>query len=105
MGFPVTTLAGGYKKLLRTINELLGFSASYQGVNRDFLILLCIGKYDGSVRVYGSWTGKHSETGNGFDLGSYHTFAWDKDDKLVGGGDWFDLTGFVMESTKEESSE
>ena len=30
---------------------------------------------------------------------------WDKDDKLVGGGDWFDLTGFIMESTKVETSE
>ena len=91
----------GYVKMYQDLYEDIKFTANYWLPGVDTLTL----KNDGSVRVYGSWTGKHSETGNEFDLGSYHTFAWDKDDKLVGGGDWFDLTGFVMESTKLESSE
>tara|TARA_B100000886_G_scaffold322274_1_gene265153 strand:+ start:3811 stop:4308 length:498 start_codon:yes stop_codon:yes gene_type:complete len=91
----------GYVKMYQDLYEDIKFTANYWLPGVDTLTL----KNDGSVRVYGSWTGKHSETGNEFDLGSYHTFAWDKDDKLVGGGDWFDLTGFVMESTKAESTE
>ena len=59
---------------------------------------------DGSIRVYGSWTGVHTETGNEFNLGSYHTMAFE-DGKIVGGGDWFDLTGFVQESTKPAMTE
>ena len=62
------------------------------------------GMNDGSVRVYGTWTGVHTETGNEFNLGSYHTMAFE-DGKIVGGGDWFDLTGFVQESTKPAMTE
>ena len=39
-----------------------------------------------------------------FNLGSYHTMAF-QDGKIIGGGDWFDLTGFVQESTKQAMTE
>ena len=39
-----------------------------------------------------------------FNLGSYHTMAF-QDGKIIGGGDWFDLTGFVQESTKPAMTE
>ena len=62
-------------------------------------------KNDGSVRVYGTWSGVHSATGNEFSLGSYHTMAFDADGKISGGGDWFDLTGFIQQSQKVSEEE
>ena len=52
------------------------------------------GKNDGSVRTYGTWTGIHKESGKEFSLRSYHAMAF-KDGKIVGGGDYFDFTGFL----------
>ena len=52
------------------------------------------GKNDGSVRTYGTWTGIHTESGKEFSLRSYHAMAF-KDGKIVGGGDYFDFTGFM----------
>ena len=52
------------------------------------------GKNDGSVRTYGTWTGIHTDSGKEFSLRSYHAMAF-KDGKIVGGGDYFDFTGFI----------
>ena len=52
------------------------------------------GMNDGSVRVYGTWAGVHTETGKEFSLKSYHPMAF-KDGKIVGGGDYFDFGGFM----------
>ncbi|MGC6422301.1 MAG: nuclear transport factor 2 family protein [Flavobacteriaceae bacterium] len=52
------------------------------------------GMPDGSVRAYGTWSGKHSATGKEWRLTSYHT--WDfKDGKIIAGGDYFDAGGLM----------
>ena len=50
---------------------------------------------NGSVRVYGTWTGKSNETGKSFSVDSYHFFDI-KDGKIISSGDYFDATGMVM---------
>ena len=50
----------GYIKMYQDLYEDVKFNANYWLLGVDTLTL----KNDGSVRVYGSWTGKHSETGN-----------------------------------------
>ena len=49
---------------------------------------------DGSVRTYGTWTGIHTETKKPFKLTSYHSMHF-KDGKIIEGGDYFDVTGFM----------
>lgn len=58
---------------------------------------------NGSVRVYGTWTGKSNETGKSFAVDSYHYFDI-KDGKIISSGDYFDATGMVMaiSATSEE---
>ena len=90
----------GYIKMYQDLYDNINFEANYWLPGVDTLSL----QNDGSIRVYGSWTGVHTETGNEFNLGSYHTMAFE-DGKIVGGGDWFDLTGFVQESTKPAMTE
>ena len=51
-------------------------------------------KPDGSVRAYGTWTGKSKSTGRNFSLTSYHNFDF-KDGKIVSTGEYFDATGMV----------
>ena len=61
-------------------------------------------KNNGSVRVYGTWTGKSNETGKPFAVDSYHFFDI-KDGKIISSGDYFDATGMVMAisaATEEE---
>ena len=50
---------------------------------------------DGSVRVYGTWSGESLETGNSFSVDSYHYFDIE-DGKITSSGDYFDATGMVM---------
>mgnify|MGYP001223601199 FL=1 len=50
---------------------------------------------DGSVRVYGTWSGESLETGNSFSVDSYHYFDVE-DGKITSSGDYFDATGMVM---------
>ena len=58
---------------------------------------------NGSVRVYGTWTGKSNETGKSFAVDSYHYFDI-SDGKIISSGDYFDATGMVMaiSASKEE---
>ncbi len=61
-------------------------------------------KNNGSVRVYGTWTGKSNETGKPFAVDSYHYFDV-QDGKIISSGDYFDATGMVMAiaaTTEEE---
>ena len=61
-------------------------------------------KNNGSVRVYGTWTGKSNETGKSFAVDSYHYFDV-QDGKIISSGDYFDATGMVMAiaaTTEEE---
>ena len=90
----------GYIKMYQDLYDNINFEANYWLPGVDTLSL----HNDGSIRVYGSWTGVHTETGNEFNLSSYHTMAF-QDGKIVGGGDWFDLTGFIQESTKPAMTE
>lgn len=50
---------------------------------------------NGSVRVYGTWSGESIETGNSFSVDSYHYFDV-SDGKITASGDYFDATGMVM---------
>ena len=49
---------------------------------------------DGSVRAYGTWTGKSKLTGRTFTLPSYHNFDF-ANGKIVYTGEYFDATGMV----------
>tara|TARA_A100001011_G_scaffold64900_2_gene65663 strand:- start:302 stop:1090 length:789 start_codon:yes stop_codon:yes gene_type:complete len=51
-------------------------------------------KPDGSVRAYGTWTGKSKSTGRDFTLTAYHNFDF-KDGKIVSTGEYFDASGMV----------
>ena len=59
----------GYIKMYHDLYEDIYFKANYWLPGVDTLSL----KNDGSVIVFGTWSGIHSETGNAFSLGSYHT--------------------------------
>ena len=59
---------------------------------------------NGSVRVYGTWTGESIETGKSFSVDSYHYFDIE-DSKIVMSGDYFDATGMVMAVSAPPSSE
>ena len=51
------------------------------------------GQLDGSVRVYGRWTGTHELTGSQIDLLAYHYFDFDTAGQIIAVGDFFDFTG------------
>ena len=59
---------------------------------------------NGSVRVYGTWSGESIETGNSFSVDSYHYFDIDGG-KIVSSGDFFDATGMVMAVSAPAPSE
>ncbi len=58
---------------------------------------------NGSVRVYGTWTGKSKQTGKPFSVDTYHYFDV-QDGKIISSGDYFDASGMVMavSATTEE---
>jgi hypothetical protein len=68
----------------------LNFTADYwlSGVDET------TGLFDGSTRVYGTWTADHVASGKSIKLTSYHSFAF-TDGKISGGGDWFDFGGMM----------
>ena len=51
-------------------------------------------KNNGSVRVYGTWTGVSKSTGREFSNRSYHWFEVE-DGKITNAGDFFDATGMI----------
>jgi len=59
---------------------------------------------DGSVRVYGTWTGESKETGNSFSVDSYHYFDI-QDGQIIASGDYFDATGMVMAVSAQAAQE
>ena len=89
----------GYIEMYQKNYNEISFEANYWLPGVDTLSL----KNDGSVRVYGTWTGIHEETGTSFKLDSYHTMAFNGEGKIVEGGDWFDYGGFVDGSTTPTS--
>ena len=71
------------------------------GVNEETLLV------DGSVRVYGTWSGNNIASGKEFSVDAYHYFMVENG-KVVASGDYFDATGMVMAvqpDAAEESSE
>ena len=50
---------------------------------------------DGSVRVYGKWSGNNIASGKVFAVDAYHYFNV-QDGKIIASGDFFDATGMVM---------
>ena len=53
-------------------------------------------KPDGSVRTYGTWTGKNSITGKEINLNGYWYFNFDADGKVSAKGDFFDYGGMMQ---------
>ena len=51
------------------------------------------GMPNGSVRTYGTWTGKNSITGKEINLNGYWYFNFDADGKIIAQGDFFDYGG------------
>jgi quinol monooxygenase YgiN len=49
---------------------------------------------DGSVRVYGTWTGESVSTGRSFKNLAYHNFDF-KNGKIISSGEFFDATGMI----------
>ncbi|MGB0633343.1 MAG: antibiotic biosynthesis monooxygenase [Flavobacteriaceae bacterium] len=54
------------------------------------------GKLDGSVRTYGTWTGKNSITGKDINLRGYWYFNFDDEGKVITQGDFFDFGGMMQ---------
>ena len=50
----------------------------------------------GSVRTYGTWTGKNSTTGKEINLTGYWYFNFDKEGKIITQGDFFDYGGMMQ---------
>jgi len=53
-------------------------------------------KPDGSVRTYGTWTGKNSITGKDISLSGYWYFNFDEEGKVIAQGDFFDYGGMMQ---------
>ena len=51
---------------------------------------------NGSVRTYGTWTGKNTASGKSFEVKFYHYFTYDNNGMLINGGDYGDATGTLM---------
>ena len=73
----------GYEDILYTANVWL------PGSNPE-------GKLDGSVRTYGTWTGKNSITGKEVNLKGYWYFNFDDEGKVITQGDFFDIGGMMQ---------
>tara|TARA_B100001057_G_scaffold926_1_gene876 strand:- start:1548 stop:2048 length:501 start_codon:yes stop_codon:yes gene_type:complete len=61
-------------------------------------------KADGSVRVYGTWTGKSIDSGKEFSVDTYHWFEVENG-KISKSGDFFDATGMVMDTQADPVEE
>jgi len=59
------------------------------GVNEETLLV------DGSVRVYGTWSGNNVASEKEFSVDTYHYFMVENG-KVIVSGDYFDATGMVM---------
>lgn len=53
-------------------------------------------KPDGSVRTYGTWTGRNSITGKDINLKGYWYFNFDAEGKIIAQGDFFDYSGMMQ---------
>ena len=51
---------------------------------------------NGSVRTYGTWTGKNTASGKNFEVKFYHYLTFNDDGLVINGGDYGDATGTVV---------
>ena len=51
---------------------------------------------NGSVRTYGTWTGKNTASGKNFEVKFYHFLTFNDDGLVINGGDYGDATGTVF---------
>ena len=51
---------------------------------------------NGSVRTYGTWTGKNTASGKNFKVKFYHYLTFNNDGLVIDGGDYGDATGTVL---------
>ena len=51
---------------------------------------------NGSVRTYGTWTGKNTSSGKDFKVKFYHYLTFNNDGLVIDGGDYGDATGTVL---------
>ncbi|MBL6871957.1 MAG: hypothetical protein ISQ95_05100 [Flavobacteriales bacterium] len=59
---------------------------------------------DGSVRVYGNWSGNNIASGKKFSVDAYH-YLMVENGKITASGDYFDATGMVMAVQPEPVAE
>ena len=79
-----------YIEMYQTNYKDISFEANYWLPGVDTVSL----KNNGSVRVYGTWTGVSKSTGREFSNRSYHWFEVE-DGKITNAGDFFDATGMI----------
>ncbi|PQJ23417.1 hypothetical protein [Tenacibaculum sp. SG-28] len=85
----------GYMKMLKGYQdnfEDIKYKASTWLPGVDTVSL----KPDGSVRTYGTWTGKNSSTGKVLNLHGYWYFNFDAKGKIIAQGDFFDYGGMMQ---------
>ena len=72
--------------------EDINYEAEYflPGVNPE------TNQVNGSVRTYGTWTGKNTASGKPFEVKFYHYFNFDENGLVIQGGDYGDATGVLM---------
>ena len=63
------------------------------------------GQLNGSVRTYGTWTGKNTASGKNFEVHMYHYFTFNDEGKIINSGDYGDATGLMLAVAPEQSEE
>ena len=84
-----------YKSILKSYHdnfEDIKYNAQVWLPGVDTLTL----KPDGSVRTYGTWTGKSSITGKQINLSGYWYFNFDDEGKIKAQGEFFDYGGMMQ---------
>ncbi len=65
-----------------------------------------LGVFNGSVRTYGTWTAKNTQTGNLVSVNAYHYFDFNGAGQIHIQGDYFDASGVMAAAMKApEASE
>jgi hypothetical protein len=59
-----------------------------------------LGLFDGSVRTYGTWNAKNTQTGNVVKLNAYHSFDFNGAGQIHIARDYFDATGVMAAAMK-----
>ncbi len=84
-----------------TLNYLKGWQDAMEGITWEAENYLPgadpeTGMPNGSVRMYGYWSGTNSASGKSFRALWYHYLTFDDNGKIINGGDFGDATGLMM---------